>query len=196
MSCQLRPFLREGGMSVKAFEIPAIDQLSTTYFLRLALNGETGEEVGSNFYRLSTELDVLDWKHSTWYYTPAISLGDFTSLPCFPAVEVRLNTNLEHRTNDRIVHVNIQNPSRKIASFVHVKVVEPLRDAGDEGFPAVPEVPPVVWQDNYVSLLTGEKKELTAALSGREKRPQPIIVQAEGWNVPARSVPVTMYPKQ
>src|SRR5208283_2363325 len=54
--------------STRALTIPAIDGLSTTYFVRLALEDASGKTVSTNFYWLSTKPDDLDWDRSTWYY--------------------------------------------------------------------------------------------------------------------------------
>ena len=60
--------------STRVFTIPAIDGLSSTYFVRLALEDGAGKTVSTNFYWLSTKPDDLDWDQSTWYYTPAEEL--------------------------------------------------------------------------------------------------------------------------
>jgi len=40
-----------------------------------------------------------------------------------------------------------------------------------------------VWQDNYISLLPGEKRELTATYSASELRTSKAVVEVTGWNV-------------
>ncbi len=62
---------------VKPFVIPQIEGLSTTYFVRLTLTDESGKQVSSNFYWLSTKPDKLAWDRSTWYYTPTTSASRF-----------------------------------------------------------------------------------------------------------------------
>ena len=47
----------------------------------------------------------------------------------------------------------MENPSKTLAFFVRLKL-----DKGKGG----EEILPVVWQDNYISLLPGEKREITA----------------------------------
>jgi exo-1,4-beta-D-glucosaminidase len=47
--------------STRAFVIPAIDHLSTTYFARLTLEDAASKTVSTNFYSLSTKADELDW---------------------------------------------------------------------------------------------------------------------------------------
>jgi exo-1,4-beta-D-glucosaminidase len=47
--------------STRVLTIPAIDGLSSTYFVRLALEDSSGKTVSTNFYWLSTKPDDLDW---------------------------------------------------------------------------------------------------------------------------------------
>jgi exo-1,4-beta-D-glucosaminidase len=46
------------------------------------------------------------------------------------------------------------------------------------------EVLPVIWEDNYFSLLPGETRRVTATYRSPEKT----VVEVEGWNVKARVV--------
>jgi exo-1,4-beta-D-glucosaminidase len=45
------------------------------------------------------------------------------------------------------------------------------------------EILPVIWQDNYVSLLPGEKREVTATYRARELGTAQPVVEVSGWNV-------------
>src|SRR5437764_6062860 len=65
---------------VRAFEIPALQGLSTTYFVRLMLHDSNGQEVSRNFYWLSTKDDELNWQKTEWYYTPTTRHADLTAL--------------------------------------------------------------------------------------------------------------------
>src|SRR5260221_10774292 len=57
-----------GGDGTKAcFPIPAINGLSSTYFLRLELKDPEGKIQSINWYWLSGKSDELNWKKSTWY---------------------------------------------------------------------------------------------------------------------------------
>jgi exo-1,4-beta-D-glucosaminidase len=73
-----------------------------------------------------------------------------------------------------VTHVIVENPSKSIAFFVRLKLDK--TKGGDE-------ILPVVWQDNYITLLPGEKRELTATYHSRGaggRRPE---VEVSGWNV-------------
>jgi len=44
------------------------------------------------------------------------------------------------------------------------------------------EILPVLWQDNYVSLLPGEKREITAEYRSSELGAEKPVVDVKGWN--------------
>jgi exo-1,4-beta-D-glucosaminidase len=45
------------------------------------------------------------------------------------------------------------------------------------------EILPVIWQDNYISLLPGEKREVTATYRASELGASKPVVEVSGWNV-------------
>ncbi len=45
------------------------------------------------------------------------------------------------------------------------------------------EILPVVWEDNYISLLPGEKREVTATYHASELGAAKATVEVNGWNV-------------
>jgi len=162
--------------TAKVFEIPQIEGLSPAYFLDLRVTDSGGNLVGSNFYWLSTKPETLDWSKSNWYTTPTKSFADYTSLAQLPKVKLNVSSRSEHVNNseDTITRVTIENPGTTIAFFVRLKLGK-----GKTG----EEILPVLWQDNYISLLPGEKREITAAYhAGGPDGAEPQI-DASGWNV-------------
>ena len=51
---------------------------------------------------------------------------------------------------------------------------------------AGPEILPVVWQDNYISLLPGEKRDLTATYRATALGTATADVKVNGWNMAPR----------
>jgi exo-1,4-beta-D-glucosaminidase len=45
------------------------------------------------------------------------------------------------------------------------------------------EILPVVWEDNYISLLPGEKREVTATYRAGDLGTAKAVVKVSGWNV-------------
>jgi exo-1,4-beta-D-glucosaminidase len=160
--------------TAKIFTLPDVQGLSPVYFLVLSLTDSNGKQVGSNFYWLSTTPETLDWKKSTWWKTPTQSFADFTALAQLPRVKLRVTSRTENRGEESITHVTLENPSKSLAFFVRLKV---NRGEGGE------EILPVVWEDNYISLLPGEKREVTASYRSSELGKNKPSVEVSGWNV-------------
>jgi exo-1,4-beta-D-glucosaminidase len=158
----------------KILALPEIDGLSPTYFLVLRLQDSSGKVVGSNLYWLSSKPETLDWEKSNWYTTPTSSYADYTALSQLPKVKLRVADHTEHKGQETITHVTLENPSKSLAFFVRLKV-----DKGKGG----DEILPVFWQDNYISLLPGEKREVTATYGTQELGASQPTVEVSGWNV-------------
>jgi exo-1,4-beta-D-glucosaminidase len=158
----------------KIFSLPNVEGLSPVYFLALRLTDSAGKLVGSNFYWLSTKPETLDWAKSNWWMTPTDSFADFTALGQLPKVKLKVSSHTERRGDESITHVTVENPSQSLAFFVRLKL-----DKGAKG----EEILPVVWEDNYISLLPGEKREVTAAYRASGLGAEKPEVQVTGWNV-------------
>jgi exo-1,4-beta-D-glucosaminidase len=160
--------------TAKIFTLPDVSGLSNTYFLVLKLTDSAGRLVGSNFYWLSTKPETLDWAKSTWWMTPTASYADFTAISQLPKVKLKITDRTERKGEDAVTRVMIENPSKSFAFFVRLKV-----DKGAKG----EEILPVVWEDNYISLLPGERREITASYRASELGTAKASVEVSGWNV-------------
>ncbi len=158
----------------KILTLPALDEASPVYFLALRLQDGSGKVVGSNFYWLSTKPETLDWEKSNWYTTPTTQFADYTALSKLPKVDLKTTSQTVRQGNDSVTHVTLENPSKSLAFFVHVKV---SKGKGGE------EIVPVIWEDNYISLLPGEKRDLTATYRTRALGTAKPVVEVSGWNV-------------
>jgi exo-1,4-beta-D-glucosaminidase len=167
--------------STRALAIPAIDGLSSTYFVRLALEDAAGKTVSTNVYWLSTKPDELDWDQSTWYYTPQKSYADYTALKGLPQVELKYSAVSEVQGEDGVTRVTVENPSRSLAFGVHLMVKTVKHDEEDVREEA--EILPVIWEDNYFPLMPGEKRTVAATYKAAEAGKKAPAVQVEGWNV-------------
>jgi len=166
--------------TVKAFVIPPVEGISSTYFLKLTLEDQKGVTISSNFYWLSTKDDVLDWQKSTWYYTPTTSVADMTKLSSLQPATLKVGTRTTRQANDDVTHVTVSNTGNTLAFFIHLQV----KKSDDR------EVLPIVWQDNYFSLLPGEVKEVTATYKSLTRTSETDYLLVDSWNSPTIKVPI------
>ncbi len=168
--------------SVKAFELPKPENLSTTYFLKLRLHDAAGKLVSDNFYWLSTKPDTMDWaKRRGTAYTPQQDFGDLSGLNSLPQVKLEITTDARGEGDRSIVRVKVKNPSASVAFMVHPRLTQ-----GKDGF----DIVPVFWDDNYFSLLPGEEKSVEARYARSSAGGKPAVLEIEGYNI----VPETLRP--
>lgn len=166
--------------NVKALVLPQLPDLSPTYFLRLKVQNSQRETVSENFYWLSTKLDVLDFQKSTWWYTPTTSYADMTQLQELKPARLAASSSTVRRGGEEITHLTVTNRGSNLAFFIQLQIKE-----GHNG----KEVLPVIWQDNYFSLLPGESKEVTVTFKVKESPAMPWVV-VESWNSEPLLVPL------
>jgi exo-1,4-beta-D-glucosaminidase len=153
--------------AARVFAIPEIGGLSTTYFVKLELKDAKGTLASSNFYWLSTRPDVSNWKAGNGRYTPLSSYADLTALETLPRPAVTVASRAEERGADEVEHLTVENPTRQLAFFVRLQLL-----AGER------EVAPVIWEDNYFTLLPGEKRSVTATVHHKDLQGLPAVVLA------------------
>lgn len=73
-----------------------------------------------------------------------------------------------------MTEINLENRGKSLAFFIRLKV---NRGAGG------PEILPVLWQDNYFSLLPGEKRTLRATYRFSDLGGANAAVEVSGWNI-------------
>ena len=126
--------------------------------------------VSENFYWLSTKEDTLDWKHrQDTVYTPQAEFGDLSGLNSLP----QINLTARRVSGKGSEQVTITNPGNAIAFMVHLRVTR-----GKDG----EDVTPILWQDNYFSLLPGESLTVTAKFDSSLLEGKEAIVELDGWN--------------
>jgi exo-1,4-beta-D-glucosaminidase len=163
--------------SVEALQLPAMDWGEPVYFLDMRLLDENGNEMDNNFYWLAAKTDVLDYKAKppNWYYhTPTKQYADFTALNDLPKVKVSANLTEKRSGEETEFVVELKNDNPQIAFFIHPQI----RDE-QSGMTILP----VLWSDNYVSLLPGESRKLTAKIKNKylkDKKPHLLV---EGYNL-------------
>nr|OLE58255.1 MAG: hypothetical protein AUG74_17295 [Bacteroidetes bacterium 13_1_20CM_4_60_6] len=159
--------------TLRVFALPQPTNLATpAYFVDLRLTGADGRPISSNFYWLSTKMDALS-DSSTWYMTPVKNYADFTALRGMPQSAVSVSARSSRSGGTGTTTVTLRNPTKAIALFTRLQVV----GRGGE------ETLPVFWEDNYVTLLPGESRTLTARYNVRDLGGASPRVVVTGWNI-------------
>jgi exo-1,4-beta-D-glucosaminidase len=68
-----------------------------------------------------------------------------------------------------------------VAFFIHLQIKQGRTER---------DVLPVIWQDNYFSLLPGESREVTATYRVRDLGKTSALLTVDGWNVSAVNLPL------
>jgi hypothetical protein len=160
---------------VKCFDIqwPAefAKEPSKTYFLRLSLTDTNAIILSDNIYWHNSATKVLGEGRGA-RSDPPENFADLEKMP-----RVRLSGSMSFsKKDDRmgLVAAAIENPSPSIAFMVRLKLVK-----GTSG----QRVLPVFYQDNYFTLLPGQKKQVPIEFYLEDLAGQPPKLLAEGYNV-------------
>jgi exo-1,4-beta-D-glucosaminidase len=153
----------------RALTIPAIPNLTATYFVRLLAHDSNGREVSRNFYWLSTEDDQLNWSKTEWYYTPTTRHANLKALATLPQTTVQASM-ASGNAEDR---VTVKNTGAALAFQVRLELVDPA--SGQEVLPAF-------WSDNYFELLPGEERQIRVSYARADHKQPALLVSS--WNTP------------
>ena len=179
--------------SSRVFTLPAMDGLSSTYFVSLNLES-AGKVVSRNFYWLSSKPETLDWGRqeedssgqydiSTW--TPTKDFADYTALNRLAKVNLDITAQYKRNADEGSATVTVHNPSSTLAFAVRLKIDKESGHRVSRESQTDDEILPVLWEDNYFALLPGETREVTATFDASEQKLPPSL-EIEGWNVPSR----------
>lgn len=137
------------------------------HFIRLEMKNASGKTVSRNFYWIPSKLTVFDWSKTEYTYTPAITYANMQALRTLPKSDIRATLSVANHE----LHVHLDNPSHALAFQVEV------RGFTADGKPIIP----LLWSDDFVELMPGEHRDLTAALPQATAADQASVV-VSGWN--------------
>ena len=162
--------------SKEILSLPALG-LKPVYFIDTRLYDSSGKEIDNNFYWLSAKKDILDYEDTSeaWYVTtPSKQYADFTALNSMPKVKVKSTMLVRKKEGKYCFDVKLENKSDKIAFFIHTAIND--SNTGQT-------IVPVIWSDNYVSLLPGEIKNLTAEIKNKYLKGKNTKLVIDGYNL-------------
>ena len=157
----------------KIFDIPKTLALTKVYFVDARIYCKSNDLMANNFYWLSTQKDVMDYeaKVEGWnYYTPSKQYADFKEIENMPKCEIKIEYEKTDKNNIAIKATNMNN---KIAFFIEILLFDKNTNE---------VILPVLWDDNYFSLLPNENKTIEAKILKREILDN-FEVRLKGWNI-------------
>ena len=158
------------------FEIPAMNNVTDVYFLRLELKDAAQQTKSINWYWLSKKDDELNWNKSQWYYTPQSAFADFSSLHNMPATTIDVSSASIKKENETVHTIIIKNTGKAVAFFVHVRCLQHKDDD---------DILPVTFSDNYISLAVGESRTIECTYENKYATNATPFISVSGWNIDA-----------
>jgi exo-1,4-beta-D-glucosaminidase len=147
-----------------------------TFFVRLDLRDARGRAVSENFYWLSAKADTLDWaKKQDTVYTPQAEFADLTGLATLPTIRLETSAAIEQPADGKEgrAYIRVKNPSTSVAFQVRLRLAD--KDNLD--------VVPVLWDDNYLSLLPGEERLISVRYDAAQLHGAHPVIQVGGFNI-------------
>jgi exo-1,4-beta-D-glucosaminidase len=161
----------------RLFNIPGENIDTDVYFVQLTLRDKTQRMLSTNFYWLPKKTSTYDWstEHEKQhpYYTGVTSYEDLSMLSQLQKVHLEASASARRQPQGEDVRVQVQNPSRNLALQIHLSIVD--EKSGDE-------ILPVLWEDNYFSLMPGESRAVAAHFNS-VTNPGRLRVEVNGWNI-------------
>ncbi|MGB4292872.1 MAG: glycoside hydrolase family 2 TIM barrel-domain containing protein [Bacteroidales bacterium] len=140
-------------------EVPA--NITKVYFLKLEMKDAEGKSVSSNFY---------------WLHADGDEKADFKDLMNLPKTNLKVEaTPLQQKGNRASITVTLENTGSNLAFAVNPKILKSSSKS---------PVLPIFWDDNYFSLLPGEKRMVNVEFDVKELKGDSPLIKVEGWNVP------------
>lgn len=145
---------------VRTMTYPA--EISSVHFIRLTLCDSRGQRLSSNFYWRGVQ--YLDYRDLT---------GMVKASPRVSAVHRRMG-------DREVVTVSLDNRTDRVVLMLRLLLVD--RQTGERILPAI-------YEDNYLSLVPGESREVTISFDAAEQA-RDYTLRVEGWNTPRGSYSV------
>jgi exo-1,4-beta-D-glucosaminidase len=100
--------------------------------------------------------------------------ADFTDLNNLPKVKIDIENSLKNDGEEYELSVKLKNPGNKIAFLIELGMV------GDKSGKSIV---PVIWDENYISLVPGESKVIKARFTATSLMGEKPVFSYKGWNL-------------
>ncbi len=142
-----------------------------TLLIDLTLSDSAGRAISRNFYWVPVTLTTFEWGKTNYVTTPASHHEDLSALAHLPPAKLTAHAEIATTPSGRELTLRLANPSSALAFQIHAAVRTPSGGL----------IAPVFWSDNWIEVLPGETRVLTALLP-ENAGPTP-EVQLDGWNI-------------
>jgi exo-1,4-beta-D-glucosaminidase len=149
------------------------------FFIDLTLSDASGRIVSRNFYWVPGTLTAFDWASTDYTHSPAVRHEDLSALTNLPPAKVNARAEIENTPRGREVRLHLDNGSAVLAFQISAAI---RTQSGGL-------IAPVFWSDNWIELIPGESRTLTALLPENSERQ--LIVQIAGWNIAPQTITPT-----
>ncbi len=138
----------------------SFSEASDLHFVKLQLRDSNDQILSENFY----------WK------------GVLSEVNNLPSVDLNTSASKEiHDDSSCFINTSVENQSDGIAFFIRLKVLQ--NQSGKRVLPSF-------YEDNYFSLLPGEKKETTIEFAQQDLNGEDPMVLIEGYNIVPEEIPI------
>ncbi|MGE5420501.1 MAG: beta-glycosidase, partial [Chloroflexota bacterium] len=141
--------------TVTCFKLVFPAQVSKVHFIRLTLE-ENGKVISRNFY----------WRGS--------EDGNYQALRSLPGINIGYNTKASRSDDGWVIMTTLTNATDIPALMIRLKVVG--KENGER-------ILPVMYSDNYVSLMPGEQEVITMKVKEEDTRGERPAVEITGFNL-------------
>ncbi len=128
----------------EVMEIPRLNEISNVYFVKLELADEKGKIISSNFY----------WKSKK-------EQPDLSELASIQNSKPELKYSIKESEDEFVVEVKLKNTTKNLSFFNRLSLVNKINNE---------ELLPAFWEDNYITLFSGEEKTITARISKKDAK--------------------------
>ncbi len=155
------------------FTVGKIENLTSAYFIDLRLLDAEKKEISNNFYWLSTKKEILAYEADLGefaYHTPSKEFADLTLLNTLAKVHLDIKSSKKNLGEKQKITIELENNTDRIAFLINLKLIE--KESGEI-------ILPVYWDDNFISLLAGEKRTISVSCRLNVET----AIKVEGWNL-------------
>jgi hypothetical protein len=129
--------------------------LSPVHFVKTELHDAQGQLLSDNFY----------WR--------GLSPNDLTALNSLPPANLEASIRRLDAAGKCLLDVTLSNPSKVVALMTHIQL---RKQSSNE------RVLPVYYDDNYVSLLPGERRTIRVEAASKDLGGDNPLIVVDGWN--------------